>query len=188
MDIQSFIPSGNLVGSFVKVLLWGGLLAILLFIAKFGIDLKFKYVYRAEIFKRRQDYDGIPTANVSYGIAGYFKKRTGKTVFRIRYGIRPSQVIELSKLPDPNYMIGNKVVYQQLNKDNFVQSKVNIDWDGLLKLEPVEDDLKYSAEMDINEKLKILDTTKIKPIVVGMMIMGLIIVAGIVVFYFLGKA
>ncbi|HUW43377.1 MAG TPA: hypothetical protein VMV95_00220 [Bacillota bacterium] len=188
VNLQSFIPSGNLIGSFVKVFLWGGGLAILIGIIAFAVRLKFKYIYRAEVFKRRQDYDNLPTSSVIYGIAGYFKKRSGKTVFRIRYGIRPTQVIELSKIPDPNYMIGNKVVYMQLNKDNFVQAKVDVDWTGDLKLEPVEDDLKFSAEMDINEKLRVLDSSKIKPVVVGMIIMGLIIVTGVIVFYFLGKA
>lgn len=177
-----------MLGSFVKVILWGGAMGILIIIAKFVMNLKFKYTYRAEIFKKRQDYDGVPSSLVNWGIAGYFKKRTGKTVFRIKYGIRPSQTIELSKLPDPSHMIGNKVVYLQLNKDNFVQAKVTIDWKGNYKLEPVEDDLKYSAEIDINEKLKILDNTKMKPVIVGMIVMGMIIVAGIIVFYFLSKA
>ncbi len=188
VDIQSLLPAGDMLGSFVKVLLWGGVIGLLLSVAKFGIDLKFKYIYRAEIFKKRQDSDGIPTSIINYGIAGYFKKRSGKTVFRIRYGIRPSQIIELSKLPDPNYMIGNKVVYLQLNKDNFVQAKVSIDWNGKYQLEPVEDDLKFSAELDINEKLRVLDSSKMKPVIVGMIVMGMIIVAGIIVFYFLSKA
>jgi len=187
-NLQSFIPSGDILGSFVKVFLYGGVVILLVVVLKFLTSLKFKYTYRAEIFKKRQDYNDIPTSVHNYGIAGYFKKRSGKTVFKIRYGIRPSQVIELSKLPDPSYMLGNKVIYLQLNKDNFVQAKVKIDWNGEYELEPVEDDLKFSAELDINEKLRVLDTQKIKPVIVGMIIMGMIIVAGIIVFYFLSKA
>jgi len=186
--IPSFNFGGDLIGSFVKVFIFGGIMIFLAIIVKMIISLKFTYIYRAEIFKRRQDYDGMQTSVVSYGIAGYFKKRSGKTVFRIRYGIRPSQVIELSKLPDPNYMIGNKVTYLQLNKDNFVQAKVKIDWEGKFQLEPVEDDLKFSAQLDIDERNRVLDTQKIKPVVVGMIVMGMIIVAGIIVFYFLSKA
>lgn len=193
VDVNSFMPSmpsfgGDFVGSFVKMFIIAAIIGILLVIFKFGMDFKFKYIYRVEIFKRRQDYDGIPTSVTNSGIAGYFKKKTGKTVFRIRYGLRPSQVIELSKLPDPKYMVGNKVTYLQLNKDNFVQAKVDIDWSGKFKLEPVEDDLKFSAQLDINEKQKILDSTKLKPIVVGMIVLGAILIAGIIVFYFLSKA
>lgn len=191
VEISQFLPTfsgmGGLLGSFVKIFIIGAIAGLLLVIVKFGMSIKFKYIYRAEIFKRRQEYDKIPTAQINYGVAGYFKKRSGKSVFRIRYGLRPSQVIELSKLPDPNYMVGNKVTYLQLNKDNFVQAKVNIDWDGGLGITPVEDDLKFSAELDINEKMRVLDANKVKPVVVGMIIMGLIIIAGIVVFYFLNQ-
>jgi len=186
-SISSFMPSMSSLGSFVKIVMAGLVISAFIVLFKFISNFKYKYIYRVEIFKRRQDFDNLPTSMVDYGIAGYFKKRSGKTVFRIRYGFRPSQVIELSKLPDPNYMIGNKVVYMQLNKDNFVQAKVNVDWQGTYKLEPVEDDLKFSAELDINEKLRVLDTNRLKPVVVGMIVMGMIIVAGIIVFYFLNK-
>jgi len=189
VNINSLIPSVGSIGSFVKILLWGlliggGLGAVIVLIRN-----KIKYQYAGEVFKRRQDdFDsGIPQTKHIEGKAGYFTKK-GKTIFRVKYGLMPWQQIELSKLPDPKYMVGNKVYYLQLNKDNLVQARMDINWAGTgMSLEPVEDDLKYGAMLDIYEKDKILDTKRLTPLTVGMIIIGLIIVTGIVVFYFLGK-
>ena len=190
IDLNSFIPSAGNIASFVKVFLWvfiigGGLGFIILLIRN-----KVKYQYIGEIFKRRQeDFEtNIPQSKFIFGKAGYFKKGRGKTVFRIKYGMMPWQQIELSKLPDPKYMVGNKVYYLQLNKDNLVQAKMTIDWAGEIKLEPVEDDLKYGAMQDLYEMDQALETKRLNPVTVGLMIMGLIIVTGIIVFYFLGQA
>jgi len=189
-DLGSFIPSVGSIGSFIKVILWGLVLGGGIATAIVLIRNKVKYQYKGEVFKRRQDdFDsGIPQTKHIEGKAGYFKKK-GKTIFRIKYGAMPWQQIELSKLPDPKYMVGNKVYYLQLNKDNLVQAKMNIDWAGTgMSLEPVEDDLKYGAMLDIYEKDRILDTKRLTPLTIGMIIMGLIMVTGIIVFYFLGKA
>lgn len=181
--------SAGMLESFLVVFAWGSLAGAIISAVGILIYRKIKYVYQGEIFKRRQDdlETGVPQSTIVSGIAGYFNKK-GKTIFRIKYGVMPWSKIELTKLPDPKYMIGNKVYYLQLNKDNWVQAKLFIDWNGELKLEPVEDDLKYGAMLDIYEKDRVLEAGKLSPVVVGMMIMGLIIVSGIVVFYFLSKA
>ena len=188
VDVGSFIPSVGSLGSFIKILLWGGIFGIGIAGTIIFIRNKIKYQYFGEIFKRRQEdfSTGIPQTKYVAGKAGYFNKK-GKTIFRIKYGLTPWQQVELSKLPDPKYMVGNKVYYLQLNKDNLVQAKMDIDWSGEMTLEPVEDDLKYGAMLDICEKDRILDTKRLGPITVGMIVMGLILVTGIIVFYFLGK-
>jgi len=189
-SLASIAPTAGGISSFLKIVIWGTLIILPITLVSIIIRNRIKYQYTAEIFKRRQDefQDGAPTAVVLKGKAGYFMKRTGKTVFRIRFGAMPWQQIELSKLPDPKYMIGNKTTYVQLNKDNYVQCKVNIDWDGAFSLEPVEDDLKYGASLDIAEKSSILKTESALAKAMPFIMMGVILVAGIIVFYFNSKA
>jgi len=190
-SISSFAPSINSVGSVINVAIWGLVIGVTISVLVTLIKNKIKYKYVGEVFKRRQSIQGgeEPSSEIYGGKAGYFKnKKTKRTVFRIKYGLMPWHIIELNKLPDPKYMIGNKVYYQQLNKDNFVQAKMDVDWEGKFKLTPVEDDTKSMAMMDIYDKQQVLNTSKLTPITVGFVVMGVILVTGIVVFYFLGKA
>lgn len=188
IDVSSYFPNIGSLSNFIPMLVWGIIFGGVLIVAVIFIRNKLKYVYYGIIFKRRQSLEeGIPESKVLKGKAGYFNKK-GKSVFRIKYGIKPWDMVELNKLPDPNYMLDNLAVYEQLNKDNLVQCKMDIDWDGGLKIVPVEEDLKYGALIDIYEKDKVLDTKKISTTTVGMIIIGMILVAGIIVYYFLSKA
>jgi len=189
-SISQYVPAIDSGGSILKILIWGLLLGVSIGMIIKVIRDKLKYQYQGEIFKRRQsDSEGIPSAVNLSGKAGYFKdKKTGRIIFRIKFGLMPWQQVQLNKLPDPKYMIGNKVYYVQLNKDNLVQAKLDVDWNGKFTLNPVEDDLKAMAMMDIKDKESALNVTKMTPLVVGMVVMGLIIMSGIIVFYFLGKA
>ena len=189
-SLNSLVPEmGNFaVASFLKILLWGSLIFGGIAIVIGTIKNKLKYQYFGIIFRRRQSLEeGIPESKVVWGKAGYFTKKSGRSVFRIKYGLMPWQKVELSKLPNPKYMMDKIVTYEQLNKDNLVQCNMKVDWDGGLNIEPVEDDLKYGAMLDLYEKGKTLDNKTLSPTVIGMMIIGLILVAGIIVFYFISK-
>ncbi len=175
--------------SFVTTLIWGLLIISVVVVVAIMIRNKVKYTYYGYIYKRRQDDldTHLQRSQNIQGKAGYFNKK-GKTVFRIKFGSMPWQQVELTKLPDPNYMVGNNVYYLQLNKDNYVQAEMAIDWEGEkrgLKLEPVEDDLKYGAKLDLLEKSNILDTKSAFEKVAPMLVLGLIIFAGIITMYFL---
>jgi len=187
--LTGFAPNIESFGAFIKIAIWGLVLGISISFIIVSIRNRVKYKYLAEIFKKRQSInEEEPSSSIYGGKAGYFiDKKTKRTVFRIKYGVMPWQKIQLNKLPDPTYMIGNKVYYQQLNKDNLVQARLDIDWEGEFKLTPVEDDLKTMAMQDIQDKMNILNTSKLTPITIGFIVMGLIIVSGIVVFYFLNK-
>lgn len=189
-SLSNYLPSMGSWKDVVSMVVWGFLLiGGTTFIALF-IKQKVKYKYFGIVLKRRQSLEsGVPESAVNYGKAGYFfDRKTGRTVFRIKYGMFPWQQFEMSKLPDPNFMIGNMVAYEQLNKDNLVQCKIDVDWTGKFKLAPVEDDLKHAAYLDFYEKEKVLNTSKMTPITVGFIVLGVILVAGIIVFYFLSKA
>ncbi len=160
--------------SFMSTVIWGMLVLGVVVVIAVIIRNKVKYTYYGYIYKRRQDDldTHLQRSQTVQGKAGYFNKK-GKTVFRIKFGGMPWQQIELTKLPDPNFMVGNNVYYIQLNKDNYVQAEMQIDWEGEsrgLSLEPVEDDLKYGAKLDLLEKSNILDTKssleKVAPFVV----------------------
>jgi len=193
VDASTFMPSAGMFQGVMVAIVWGTIaLALIVPLALFVRNL-IKYRYKAEIYKRRQDsFDGesLPESQILSGKAGYFvRRKTGKTVFRIKYGIMPWQQIELTKLPDPKYMIGNKVYYFQLNKDNLVQAKLDIDWEGTYKLGAVEDDLTYGAYLDFAEKTSVLPTSNPNiPILVGMGVMAVIIVTMVIGFYFLSQA
>jgi len=186
---SGFNFSSGFGSTFITTLIWGLLIGAVIVVAIILIRNKIKYKYFGEVIKRRQeDFESnMPQAVYVSGKAGYFTKK-GKSIFRIQYGMMPWQRYELTKLPDPKYMVGNKVYYLQLNKDNLVQAKISVDWTGGMNIEPVEDDLKYGAYLDIMERGKVLDTSKFNIQVVAFVAMTLVLVAGIVVYYFLSKA
>lgn len=187
---SSIIPSGVNTSSMVWTIIWIIVAGVVLTALVIFIKNKLKYVYYGLVFKRRQEnIEGVPQAMTVQGKAGYFKRKSGKTVFRIKYGLMPWQKIETSQLPDPKHMLGNTVAFLQLQKDNFAQARMKVDWEGQgFKLEPIDDSLKFDALLELSEIDKVLETKKIAPVTVGMFIIGLIIVAGIIVYYFLGKA
>lgn len=189
-SIASYVPVDLSSGmSMVRVLLWslllgGGIGFLIVFIRN-----KLKYVYYGLCFKRRQELtEDIPQSMLVQGKAGYFKKKSGKTVFRIKHGLAPWKKIETSQIPDPKYMLGNTAIYLQVQKDNFAQAKINVDWEGNgFTLEPIDDSLKYDAMLELSEIDRALETKKLAPVTVGMIIIGLILITGIIVYYFLGK-
>ena len=176
--------------SFFTTLLWGVLLIGGVTFLVIFLRNRLKYQYYGLIFRRRQvGFDGLPQGHLQQGKAGYFKTRTGKSVFRIKWGMMPWMKVETSQLPDPKFMMGNTVVFLQVQKDNYAQARIDVDWEGRdFKLEPIDDSLKFDALLELSEVDKVLDQKRLSPTVVGMMIIGLILIAGIVVFYFLGKA
>jgi len=175
--------------SLISTFIWSIILIGVITIAAIYIRNNIKYKYFGIVFRRRQSINGRPESVINYGKAGYFvNRKKGRTVFKIKYGKMPWQQFELHKLPDPEFMIGNIVAYEQLNKDNLVQCKIDVDWSGNLNLKPVEDDLKHAAYLDFYEKQQTLNISKLTPLTVGFIVLGVILTAGIIVFYFLSKA
>ena len=187
--LGSMLPDFGSWQSLVSTLIWGLVLIGGITFGAIWVRNKIKYQYFGIVLRRRQSLSKLPESVISYGKAGYFvNKKKGRTVFRIKYGKMPWQMFELSKLPDPEFMVGNMVIYEQLNKDNLVQCKMDVDWSGGLSLKPVEDDLKHAAYLDFYEKEQVLSTSRLTPLTVGFIVLGVILTAGIIVFYFLSKA
>ncbi len=190
LDFGSWFSATSM-SSFMTTLIWGSIVIVTITFIAIVIRNKVKYTYYGYIFKKRQENSetNIPESKTTEGKAGYFNKK-GKTVFRVKFGMMPWQQIELTKLPDPTYMIDNNVYYLQLNKDNYVQAEMKIDWEGEkrnLSLEPVEDDLKYGAKLDLAEKDSILNPKSTFEKVAPFVILGLIIFTGIIIMYFVQK-
>ncbi len=188
-SMSSLVPSTEGVAAFGGTILWGTIAIVIVTTIIVLIRNKIKYQYYAEVYKKRQSNSEtfLPSAKIIKGKAGYFGKGI-KTIFRIKYGMAPWQKIELTKLPDPTFMVDNKVTYVQLNKDNYAQAKMTINWDTEeLTLVPVEDDLKYGAKLDILEKDAVLKTKSNLEKVAPYIVLGLIIMAGIIVMYFIQK-
>lgn len=181
--------SGGFAYQFMQTFIWGLIIISVVTVIALLIRNKVKYQYWGFVLKRRQNdaATGEPTSNFISGKAGYFKKKSGKTVYRIKYGIMPWQQIETAILPDPKYMIGNLAVFIQHQKDNLTQAGISVDWEGHMHIEPISDEIKFGIQLEMNELDRILRVDKYNPTVVGMFILGIILVAGIVVFYFLNK-
>lgn len=187
------------VGGLFSTLLWGLLGAGLVGVFIYFLNSKMKYKYNVLVIKRRDSkYKTINDDKsdiVISGKGGYFKqKNTGRTEFRIKTGSKPSDQIVLTKMPDPRYMIGNLVIYQQVQKDNMVQSEINTKWTvenekGYeVEISPVEDDTKHSAWLDMAEVEKVLNADGNKAVKTAATVLGFIIVGGIIVFWFLRDA
>ncbi|KKL90150.1 hypothetical protein LCGC14_1907560 [marine sediment metagenome] len=188
IDFTKIIPSGSLSGT-MGIILWGTLFIAICVVIGLMIRNKVKYIYRARVYKRRQDdfQTNAPASKLVMGKAGYFNVK-GRIVFRIKYGMMPWHQIELSKIPDPKYMIDNEVTYIQLQKDNYVQAKMEIDWKGDFNLKPVEDDIKYGAQQDLMEKQMVLQIESKWQKYGGPITLGIILVAGIIALYFQTQA
>ncbi len=179
---------------FLMIIVWGIIIIVPITVIALAIRNHMKYAYTARVFKRRQGdpFSGLPQSKKIEGKAGYFKRRkTGQTVFRIKFGKMPWQQIEVTKMPNPDHMQGNEVTYLQVQKDNFIQARSEIDWQtATTRIYPVEDDTTYGVNLDMKQKGTVLSSSgerfKQNALMVGGMVM--LLVAGIIVFYFLSKA
>ncbi len=187
IDLSSIIPSGSF-GSTITIILWGTLVIGLVTMGAVMARNKIKYVYTAKVYKRRQNdfQTNAPASKIIYGKAGYFMVK-GRIIFRIKYGPMPWQRIEIKKIPDPKYMQDTEVTYIQLQKDNYVQAKTHIDWKGNFDLKPVEDDVKYGAQQDMNEKQAVLQIESKWQKYGPAMGLTLLFMAGIIAMYFVSQ-
>lgn len=192
MQIGNFIPSSETIDLLLGGVMWMTIIGAVIGAVSYWIRNKLKYKYYGEINKRRQIIEdtGMPTSKHIEGKAGYFNTKKKGRVFRIKYGLMPWHVIELKKKPLPEYMVDNKVYYNQYNEGQLIQAKAKIDWEtDEFKIEPVDDNLSDEILYDIERREKVLNVNNVnKPMIVGMTVLGLIIVAGIIVFWFLSKA
>lgn len=189
-DINQLLAVGvwqQFLGLFVWLVLGlGGLITIIVFIRQ-----KIKYSYKGVVFRRRSNdpETGIPQADMIQGKAGYFNKGNNR-IFRIRYGAMPWQVVEIKKTPNPKYMnIRNTAYFMQYDEGQLVQVKVDLDWENaLMKISPVDSTTKAAAKLELSEFNRIFTTSNRLKENMGIFIMGFILVAGIVAFYFVSKA
>lgn len=189
-SISGSLPSFSL-GSMITTLLWILVVGVVLTAGGFWVRDKIRYQYHSTIFRRRQDnpMTGEPESAVLDGKSGYFPKKSGKTVFRIKYGKMPWQVMETSKLPNPKYMLGNRVFFSQIQKGNIVQQKIKVDWRlNDVEINPVEDDVKFQAQMEMTENRTVLAARSMSPVTVGIIVLGVIVVAMTIGFYFMSQA
>lgn len=183
-----FIPSGNL-GDFVGMLVWGFIFLAAVIVVVIMVKNFVKYRYAGEVYKRRQNdpLTGEPQSVVISGKAGYFKKN-GIPTFRIKYGFLPWQQVEIMKLPDPKYMVGNKAIFYQYNIGEIVQAKAVMDWNkGDVIIEPVDSTTKAAAKLEVSQYSAIFSTKKLLQENAGIVIMGFLFIAGIVAMYFVSK-
>ncbi len=159
---------------------WIYLVYALIFFLVFGfifmlIQDKKKYVYKVRIYQTREN-GSVKELNYK---GGYFKGRSGVR-FYIKRGLLPLNKIVLKTTPNPAMMdFENRVYYKQIDVDTFIQLKRVFDKDILL-FKPVEQDVKYGAELDLLGMEKALKNestwAKIAPFIAMAMIFVLAII------------
>lgn len=178
------------VDQFVSLFIWGFLGFGGFIFAIIYIRNKVKYKYRGEILKRRQDswQSGEPASKILEGKAGYFKVK-GISVFRINYGIMPWQSIDIKKLPDPKFMEDNKAYFLQYNVGELVQAKRMVDWENKgMSIIPVDSTTKDAAKVELKQYSDIFNTRSKLQENMGIAVLGFVLIAGIIAFYFVSRA
>ena len=178
------------INQFITMFLWGfGGIAVIALGAKFIRD-KIKYRYHGVVQKRRQvDWmTGQPSSKKVEGKAGYFQSN-GRPIFRIKYGWMPWQVIDIKKLPDPNYMQDETAYFLQYNVGEYAQAKMNINWETeTIKIEPVDSTTKAAAKQELSDYSFVFSASNKLKENLGIAIMGFLLIAGIIAYYFVNKA
>lgn len=187
--IDRVVPSAGNFADLLGMFVWGFLIIVVVGLAVYLARQFIKYRYRGEVHLRRQtDWgSGVPTSKILEGRAAYIRKK-GINIFRIRYGFMPWQLIDIGKLPNPEYMVGNKVYFLQYNVGELVQARKVVDWQTeKIRIEPVDNTTKDAAKRELGAYANILTTQRISPQMLAIATMGFIIMTGIIVLYFVSQ-
>lgn len=182
--------SASSVESVITTFLWSFGALIVIAIILFYIRDKIKYKYYGQVLKLRQNEwgTGEPSSKIIRGKAGYFKSK-GLPIFRINFGPMPWQTIDIKKLPDPAYMQDETAFFLQYNLDEYVQSKMVIDYEtNTIKVEPVDSTTKAGAKQDLAAFSKVFETNSRLQENMGIAVMGFVMIGGLIAYYFVNKA
>lgn len=191
-SLASFVPEFSIAGanSYIYMLVYGllffgGILVLIMVVRNF---LKFKYYAVVHRIRQNDPHSGKPTSAILRGKAGYFYKK-GRDVFVIKYGMMPWQRIQINKLPNPKYMEDNVVTFIQYNVGELTQAKTILNWKmGDVEIQPVESSTKAAAKQELKELISIFNIKSKLQENSGILIMGFVLIAGIIAFYFISKA
>lgn len=136
-----------------KYLLYLSPVIVLAGIAAFLIRGKILYNYPVRIFRTREN-GKVLEKNCK---GGFIQRKNSAPYFRIKFGPFWWQKKDLNSTPKTALMDEqNRVYYNQIDIDTFVQMKREFNPDKKVKFTPVDSDVKYGAILDIQ---KIRDVT-----------------------------
>jgi hypothetical protein len=111
------------------------------------------FIYPVRIFKTRES-GGVKEINWK---GGYITRKNSASYFQI-IGKMPWQKINLNTTPNPKFMDqDNRVYYKQIDLGTYVQLKRTFA-NETITFDPVEQDVKYGAVLDIQRIKEILRT------------------------------
>jgi len=114
------------------------------------------YCYPVRIFRIREQ-GKVLESNFR---GGYIGRKNSAPYFCIKTGKWWWQKVELTKTPNPKYLDEqDRVYYLQIDIDTYVQLKRKFDG-GIMRLIPVEPDIKYGAILSIQ---RIKDVLRLEP-------------------------
>ena len=135
------------------------------------------YRYKIRIFRVREN-NKVKEANFK---GGYVGRKNSAPFFRIKTGMFPWNVIELTETPKVEFMDEeDRVYYKQIDINTFVQIKRNFNKEGL-EFTPVESDVKYGAILSVQ---RIKDVLRVEPAwkrllpYVGMTLVAVVLIVG----------
>ncbi len=191
VQISDVIPSGGQVTSLLGTFIWGLLLFGIFVVAILMVRNRMVMRYAGEIHLMRQDdwETNAPSSKILKGKAGYIGSKKVGQIFRIKYGPMPWHVIDIKKLPDPRYMVGNTAYFLQYNIGELVQAKKIVNWSTEeITISPVDSTTKAAAKSELMNYNSILNWQRMTPQMMAIASLTIVLVAGIIVFFFLSKA
>jgi hypothetical protein len=161
------------------MIFWGLMAIGIIVVVIMQIRKKMIFKYPVRIFKARENGE-VKEVN---GIGGYIGRKNSASFFRIQVGKMPWNKINLNTTPTPKYMDqDNRVYYKQIDLNTYIQMRRTFSG-NTVNFEPVEQDVKYGAILDIQKIRTVLNTeSKLKQLapVIGMV---LIFILAIVLYW-----
>lgn len=135
------------------------------------------YKYKVRIFRVRENGQ-FKEANFK---GGYIGRKNSAPFFRIKTGMFPWNVIELTETPKVEYMdTDDRVYYKQIDINTFIQMERQFH-KGTLDMTPVESDVKYGAILSvqrIKEVLRVEPAWKRLLPYIGMTLVAVVLIVG----------
>lgn len=161
------------------IVFWSLLVIGIIVMVIMQIRKKMVFKYPVRIFKAREN-GGVKEVN---GVGGYIGRKNSASFFQIQIGKLPWNRVNLNTTPDPRYMDqDNRVYYKQIDLSTYIQMKRTF-LANEVRFEPVEQDVKYGAILDIQKIRSVLNTeSKLKQLapIIGMV---LIFILAIVLYW-----
>jgi len=163
---------------------WTLMVAGVIFVIVSMIRNKVVFKYPVRIFRAREN-GGVKELNCK---GGYIGRKNSASFFQIKTGKWPWQKVNLNTTPIPQYMDqDNRVYYKQIDLSTYIQLRRTFNKDAV-QFEPVEQDVKYGAILDIQRIKDVLRSESTWKKIAPFVALVIVFIFGIMAFWFVTNA